>query len=362
MYDLVTLIEKMGEKTSDLHITVGAPPVYRRSTKIVPAGEEVLTPEASKALVYNVLSDEQIRRFEKNNELDMSFGVKGVGRIRMNVYKQRGSVAAALRLIPTRMWRLEELNLPPVIYDIVNIPKGLILVTGETGSGKSTTLASMINYINMTRSGHIITVEDPIEYIHNHKKCIVNQREVGSDTNSFSHALKYSLRQDPDIILIGEMRDLDTIASAATIAETGHLVFSTLHTMDAASTINRLVDVFPSHQQGQIRSQLSLTLQAVISQQLVPHISGDGLVLISELMLMTPAIRNIIREMKTEQIYTQIQMGSNAGMQTTNQSLADNYVSGKISKETALEYTTNRDELERLIVSASRFKRIGAKK
>ena len=351
MYDLVTLIEKMGEKTSDLHITVGAPPVYRRSARISPAGENILTPDASKELIYSVLSDEQIRRFEKNSELDMSFGVKGVGRIRMNVFKQRGSVAAALRLIPTRMWRLDELNFPNVIYDVVNIPKGLILVTGETGSGKSTTLASMINHINMTRSGHIITIEDPIEYIHNHKKCIINQREVGADTNSFAQALKYVLRQDPDIILIGEMRDLETIAAAATIAETGHLVFATLHTMDAASTVNRMVDVFPSHQQGQIRSQLSLTLQAVISQQLVPHVSGDGLVLISELMLMTPAIRSIIREMRTEQIYSQIQMGSPLGMQTMNQSLADNYLSGKISKEVAMEYTSSKEELERLLAT-----------
>jgi twitching motility protein PilT len=208
----------------------------------------------------------------------------------------------------------------------------------------------------MTRSGHIITIEDPIEYIHNHKKCIINQREVGADTNSFTQALKYVLRQDPDIILIGEMRDLETIAAAATIAETGHLVFATLHTMDAASTINRMVDVFPSHQQGQIRSQLSLTLQAVISQQLVPHVSGEGLVLISELMLMTPAIRSIVREMRTEQIYSQIQMGSPLGMQTMNQSLADNYASGKISKDVAMEYTSNKEELERLI-AAARFKK-----
>ncbi|MDR2191573.1 MAG: type IV pilus twitching motility protein PilT [Endomicrobium sp.] len=351
MYDLVTLIEKMGEKTSDLHITVGAPPVYRRSSRISPAGEQILTPDASRELIYSVLSDEQIKRFEKNSELDMSFGVRGIGRIRMNVFKQRGSVAAALRLIPTKMWRLDELNFPSVIYDIVNIPKGLILVTGETGSGKSTTLASMINHINMTRSGHIITIEDPIEYIHNHKKCIINQREVGADTNSFTQALKYVLRQDPDIILIGEMRDLETIAAAATIAETGHLVFATLHTMDTASTINRMVDVFPSHQQGQIRSQLSLTLQAVISQQLVPHISGDGLVLISELMLMTPAIRSIIREMRTEQIYSQIQMGSTLGMQTMNQSLSDNFAAGKISKDVAMEFTSNKEELERLIAS-----------
>jgi len=361
MYELVTLIESMGSKTSDLHLTVGAPPVYRRNTKIVPAGNEVLDSDTCRDLIFSVLNEEQIRRFDKSHELDMSFGIKGVGRIRMNVFRQRGSVAAALRLIPTKMWGLDELNLPKSIFDIVNIPKGLVLVTGETGSGKSTTLASMINYINSTRSGHIITIEDPIEYIHNHKKCIVNQREIGADSSSFPQALKYVLRQDPDIILIGEMRDLETIAAATTIAETGHLVFATLHTMDAGSSINRMVDVFPSHQQGQIRAQLSLTLQAVISQQLLPNINGDGMVLSSEVMLMTAAIRNIIREMKTEQIYSQIQTSSGAGMQTMNQSLANNVITGKIAKETAMEYTTNRDELERLLFSAG-FKARGINK
>ncbi len=356
MYDLVTLIENMGNKTSDLHITVGAPPVYRRNTRIIPAGDKILDSNTCKELVYSVLSDEQRKRFEKNNELDMSFGIKGVGRIRMNVFKQRGSVAAALRLIPTRMWPLNELNLPDSVMDIVNIPKGLVLVTGETGSGKSTTLASMINHINQTRSGHIITVEDPIEYIHTHKKCIINQREIGSDTHSFAQALKYVLRQDPDIILIGEMRDLETIAAATTIAETGHLVFATLHTMDAASSINRLVDVFPAHQQGQIRAQLSMTLQAVISQQLLPNIDGNGMVLCSEVMLMTPAIRSIIREMRTEQIYNQIQMGTSVGMQTMNQSLANNVLKNKISKSSAFEYTTNREELERLLANAGKYK------
>ena len=356
MYDLVTLIENMGNKTSDLHITVGAPPVYRRNTKIVPAGDKILDSNSCRELVYSVLNEEQRKRFEKNHELDMSFGIKGIGRIRMNVFKQRGSVAAALRLIPTKMWALSELNLPDSVMDIVNIPKGLVLITGETGSGKSTTLASMINHINQTRSGHIITVEDPIEYIHNHKKCIINQREIGADTNSFAQALKYVLRQDPDIILIGEMRDLETIAAATTIAETGHLVFATLHTMDAASSINRLVDVFPAHQQGQIRAQLSMTLQAVISQQLLPNIDSNGMVLTSEVMLMTPAIRSIIREMRTEQIYNQIQMGTNVGMQTMNQSLANNVLKGKISRETALEYTSNRDELERLLTNAGKYK------
>lgn len=355
MYDLYTLIEEMGRlKASDLHITVGAPPMFRCDTKMNPAGNIILDTESCKELIYSVLSDEQARRFEKMCELDMSFGVKGVGRIRMNVFKQRGSVSAALRLIPTKMWTFEELNLPKVIYDIVNFPKGLILVTGATGSGKSTTLASMINYINQNRSGHIVTIEDPIEYIHNHKKCIVNQREVGADTPSFSSALKYVLREDPDIILIGEMRDLETIAAAATIAETGHLVFATLHTMDTASSINRMVDVFPAHQQGQIRAQLSLTLQAILCQQLMPHISGKGMVLATEIVMMNAAMRNIVREMKTEQIYSQIQMGNKYGMQTMNQSIADNVLKKRISKETAFEYTTNKEELERLIAAGGR--------
>ncbi|MDR1695157.1 MAG: type IV pilus twitching motility protein PilT [Endomicrobium sp.] len=349
MYDLKSLIERMGEKTSDLHLTAGLPPMYRRNTKLFPAGEQMLTPDMTKNLIYGVLSAEQINRFEKNLELDMSFGVEKIGRLRMNVFKQRGAIAAALRLIPSRMWGLDELNLPDTIYDIVNIPKGLVLVTGETGSGKSTTLASIINYINENRNGHIVTIEDPIEYIHKNKNCIVNQREVGSDTHSFENALKYVLRQDPDIILIGEMRDLETISAAAIIAETGHLVFATLHTMDAASSLNRMIDVFPPHQQGQIRAQLSVTLQAVLSQQLLPHISGDGMVLVSEIMTATPAVRSLIREMRTEQIYSQIQMGSSAGMQTMNQSLARNIIDKKISREVAFDYSTKRDELERLL-------------
>ncbi|MCL1971769.1 MAG: type IV pilus twitching motility protein PilT [Endomicrobia bacterium] len=355
MYDLYSLIEEMGRmKASDLHITVGAPPVFRRDTKMVPAGGIILDTGSCKSLIYGVLSDEQVKRFEKQWELDMSFGIKGVGRIRMNVFKQRGSVSAALRLIPTKMWTFEELNLPKIVYDVVNLPKGLVLVTGATGSGKSTTLAAMINYINTNRSGHIVTIEDPIEYIHSHKKCIINQREVGADTPSFSSALKYVLREDPDIILIGEMRDLETIAAAATIAETGHLVFATLHTMDSASSINRMIDVFPAHQQGQIRAQLSLTLQAVLCQQLMPHMSGQGMVLSTEIMMMNAAMRNIIREMKTEQIYSQIQMGNKYGMQTMNQSMADNVLRKKISKATAFEYTTNKDELERILAAGGK--------
>jgi twitching motility protein PilT len=347
---LLEMVKEMSDrKASDLHITVGAPPMLRLDTKMHPLNETKLTPDMSKELIYQVLSDTQKAHFEELNELDMSFGLRGVGRIRMNVYRQRGSTAAALRLIPSKMWTFEELNLPPIVYDIVNKTQGLVLVTGATGSGKSTTLASMINYINENREGHIITIEDPIEYIHNHKKCIVNQREIGADSNTFTNALKYVLRQDPDVLLIGEMRDLETISAAVTLAETGHLVLATLHTMDAASSINRILDVFPPHQQAQIRSQLSMTLQAVFSQQLLPHASGTGMVLASEVMIATSAVRAIVREAKTEQLYITMQTGSAAGMQTMNQSIAENIFEGKISKESGLEYSWNKDELIRIL-------------
>ena len=256
-----------------------------------------------------------------------------------------------MRFIPQATYSFEELHLSKVIYEIVNFQKGLVLVTGATGSGKTTTLASMIDYINERRRSHIITIEDPIEYLHSHKNCIVNQREVGSDTDSFSNALKYVLRQDPDIILVGEMRDLETIAAAITLAETGHLVLATLHTMDAGSSINRMIDVFPGNQQGQIRSQLSLVLKAVMSQQLLPHASGRGMVLASEIMIVNDSIKNIIREMKTEQLYSVIQTSRQAGMQTMNQSLFDNVVSGNISPQVAIEYSPRKEELIRLLQS-----------
>ncbi|MCL2389221.1 MAG: type IV pilus twitching motility protein PilT [Elusimicrobia bacterium] len=352
----MTLLEMVkvmaGKHASDLHLTVGASPMLRLDTKMIPfEGQEILTPEKTKDLAYQVLNPTQIARFEETNELDMSFGLRDVGRIRMNVYRQRGSVAAALRLIPSKVWTFEELNLPKVVYEIVDKPQGLVLVTGATGSGKSTTLASMINYINEKHNGHIITIEDPIEYVHNHKKCIVNQREIGSDSENFARALKHVLRQDPDVILIGEMRDLETISSAITLAETGHLVFATLHTMDAASSVNRILDVFPSHQQAQIRSQLSMTLQAVFSQQLLPHISGKGMVLVSEVMIANGAIRAIVREAKTEQLYITMQTSSTQGMQTMNQSIAENIAKGKISRGTGIEYSWNREELHRLLTA-----------
>lgn len=347
MNDLLLLMKE--KKASDLHITTGVPPVLRIDGKILPTNYEKLTPDVCQRLIYSLLTDAQREKFEATNELDLSFGVKGIGRIRMNVFRQRGSVAAALRAIPPRIMTFEELNLPPIVFELMKTPKGLILVTGPTGSGKSTTLASMIDFLNERRQGHIVTLEDPIEYVHQHKNCIVNQREIGTDTQSFAAALKYVLRQDPDIILIGEMRDIETTAAALTIAETGHLVFATLHTTDAVSSINRIIDVFPPHQQQQIRSQLSFTLQAVIAQQLLPLASGSGRILACEVMVVTPAISNLIREMKTEQIYLSIQTGMKFGMQTMNQALYDLYVKKKITYNTAIEASTDPEELKKLL-------------
>jgi twitching motility protein PilT len=291
----------------------------------------------------------QREKFEATNELDLSFGIKGVGRVRMNVFRQRGSIAAALRSIAHTIPSFDELGVPPIVYELVKLPKGLVLVTGPTGSGKSTTLASIIDYINDHRPGHIITIEDPIEYLHLHKKCLINQREINTDTGSYVTALKYVLRQDPDVILIGEMRDLETIQSALTIAETGHLVFATLHTTDAPSTINRVVDVFPPHQQAQIRSQLSFTLQAVLAQQLLLHASGKGRVLVAETLVITPAIRNLIREMKIEQLYMAMQTGAKFGMQTMNQSLGEAYTHRKITYSEAISRATDVEELKRIL-------------
>jgi twitching motility protein PilT len=347
MQDLLMLL--MEKKASDLHLTAGLPPMLRIDGKMTPTQYEKLTPDICQRLVYSLLTDAQKEKFEATNELDLSFGIKGVGRVRMNVFRQRGSVGAALRSIPQKIKTFEELALPPIVYELMKLPKGLILVTGPTGSGKSTTLAAMVNYLNEVRNSHIVTIEDPIEYVHFHKSCIVNQREVGSDTTTFTNALKYVLRQDPDIILIGEMRDLETISAALTIAETGHLVFATLHTTDAASSINRIVDVFPPHQQSQIRSQLSLVLQAIFAQQLLLHTSGSGRVLACETLVVTPAVRNLIREMKVEQIYLAMQTGGKFGMQTMNQALYDLYLRRQIPYQVALESTTNQDDLRRIM-------------
>lgn len=344
------LLFLMHEKNaSDLHITSGVPPMLRIDGKLVPTLYDKLTPETCQKLVYSVLTEKQKQQFESTNELDISFGIKDIGRIRMNVYRQRGSIAAALRAIPSNPYTFEELGLPKIVYNLMNLPKGLILITGPTGSGKTTTLASMINYINEYRNAHIITIEDPIEYVFPHRNCIINQREVGTDTESFSTALKYVLREDPDIILIGEMRDLETISSALNIAETGHLVFATLHTTDASSTVNRIIDVFPPHQQQQVRVQLSFVLQAVISQQLLLKATGKGRVLSAEVMIVTPAIRNLIREGKPEQIFSHIQTGSKYGMQTMNQSLAELYRKKLISLETAITSSSDPEELKKLL-------------
>jgi len=340
------LVEK---KASDLHLTTGVPPMLRIDGEIVATQYEKLTPEVCQRLVYSLLTDSQKEKFEATNELDLSFGIKGVGRVRMNVFRQRNSVGSALRSISQKIPTFDESNLPPVVYELMKLQKGLVLVCGPTGSGKSTTLASIINFLNENRTGHIVTIEDPIEYVHVHKKCIVNQREVGADTGTFATALKYVLRQDPDVILIGEMRDLETISAALTIAETGHLVFATLHTTDAASSVNRIIDEFPTHQQCQIRSQLSLVLQAVFCQQLLSHVSGTGRVLATETLVVTPAIRNLIRDMKIEQIALAMQTGGKFGMQTMNQSLYDVYSKHQISYQAALEASSDADDLKRIL-------------
>jgi twitching motility protein PilT len=347
MSELFLLMHERG--ASDLHLTVGAPPVLRIDGSLVPTPFEKLTHETAQTLIFSLLTEQQRQRFEEKQELDLAFGLKGIGRLRMNIYRQRGAVGAAVRAIPSSFKTFEEIGLPPVAYDLVKIPKGLILVTGPTGSGKSTTIASMIDFINENRSGHIVTVEDPIEYVHSHKKCIVNQREVGQDTETFGQALKHVLRQDPNIILIGELRDLDTIQAALTIAETGHLVFATLHTNDCAQTINRIIDVFPQHQIEQVRVQLSFVLQAVLCQQLLSHASGQGRVLAAEVLTVTSAIRNLIREQKVEQIQLAIQTGGKFGMQTMNQSLAELYKKQRITFQEAMSRSLDAEDLRRLL-------------
>src|SRR3984893_12284318 len=311
---LKTMIEK---GASDMHITTGTPPLLRSDGAIVPLKLAPLGPVETKQLCFSVLTEEQRAHFEKHSELDLSFGVKGLSRFRANVYMQRGAVAGAFRTIPFKILSSEELGLPPIVSEFANRPSGLVLVTGPTGSGKSTTLAAIIDKINAEQRLHIITVEDPIEYLHPHKLSVVNQREVGTDTEGFKSALKYVLRQDPDVVLVGEMRDFETIEAALTISETGHLVFATLHTNSAISTINRIIDVFPPHHQPQVRSKLSFVLQGVASQQLLPRMGAPGRVLALEVMIPNPAIRNLIREDKVHQVYSQMQIGQEKyGMQT----------------------------------------------
>ncbi len=342
------LLRRMVEqKATDLHISVGNPPRMRIYGKLVPMMDlPKLAPADTQRLCYSVMNEHQKKVFEQKNEVDFSFGIAGLSRFRANVFMQRGSVAGAFRRIPYEVIPLENLGLPPVVKTFVTKPKGLILVTGPTGSGKSTTLAAMIDRINSTMEKHIITIEDPIEYLHPHKRCLVNQREVGSDTESFTTALRYVLRQDPDVVLIGEMRDLESIAAALTVAETGHLTFATLHTNSAVETINRIIDVFPPHQQNQIRAQLSHVLEGIITQKLIPRADGKGLVLAAEVLVPTPAVRNLIRENKIHQIYTVMQAGQmHHGMQTMNQSLAKLYEKGLITYDQALNSSYNPEEL-----------------
>jgi len=335
LYDLLKMMVEMGG--SDLHITTGSSPRLRIDGKLVPIDHPSLSPADTKALCYSVLTDAQKHRFEENNELDLSFAIKGVSRFRANIFMQRGAVAGAFRLIPFEIRTFKDLGLPEIMNEIVKKSSGLVLVTGPTGCGKSTTLAAILDRINSEKSAHIITVEDPIEYLHHHKKCLVNQREVTTDTKSFRDALRYILRQDPDVVLIGEMRDLETIEAALTVSETGHLTLATLHTNSAAQTINRIIDVFPPNQQEQIRAQLSMVLEGILAQQLIPKRSGQGRTLAFELLIPNPAIRNLIREDKVHQIYSMMQTGqSKFGMQTMNQSLFELYTKGLISYDDAI--------------------------
>ena len=344
---LKTLVEVDG---SDLHITTQTPPQVRIHGKLQTLDLPPLGPADTKALAYSVLSDAQKKRFEETLELDFSFGVRGIARFRCNVFNQRGAVAAVYRVIPEQIKTFEELALPPVIATLADRPRGLVLVTGPTGSGKSTTLAALIDKINSERREHILTIEDPIEYIHQHKGCLVNQREVHADTHGFANALRAALREDPDIVLIGELRDLETIECALRIAETGHLTFATLHTNSAAQTINRVIDVFPAHQQGQIRTQISLVLEGIVCQALLPRADGRGRVVALEIMVPTPAIRNLIRDDKVHQIYSTMQAGQEKlGMQTMNQSLATLYQTGFITIDTAMGASSLKDELQDMI-------------
>ena len=353
---LSELLRKLSElRGSDLHITTGSPPQVRVDGHLRPLeGYRILTSSDTKQLAYSVLTDAQKHRFEEKFELDFSFGVKGLSRFRANLFNQRGAVGAVFRAIPYEIKTFEELVLPAIVKQMCDKPRGLILVTGPTGSGKSTTLAAMIDKINKDRKEHILTIEDPIEFLHNHKNCIVNQREVNADTHGFANALRTALRQDPDIVLVGEMRDLETIESALRIAETGHLTLATLHTNSAASTINRIIDVFPADQQAQIRAQLSLVLEGIMCQALLPRAEGGGRVMALEIMVPNSAIRNLIREDKVHQIYSMMQTGQDKyGMQTFNQALATLYHKRLISAETAIQRSSNVDELKELMERGS---------
>ena len=350
-FNLRALLEEMIQKSaSDLHITAAEKPKLRVDGDMVDSSvPEMLTPKDTLQLAYSVLTENQKKRFETEDELDFSFGIQNLARFRGNVFKQRGCVAMVIRMIPFNVRTFQDLGLPPVIAKLAERPRGLILVTGPTGSGKSTTLAAIIDKINKERKGHIITVEDPIEFIHKHQSCLVNQREIGTDTKSFASALKYALREDPDVILVGEMRDLETVGAALTIAETGHLVLATLHTNSAAESINRVIDVFPSTQQSQVRAQLAFVLEGVITQTLLPKLKGRGRSMAAEIMVATPAIRALIRDDKVHQIYSAMQSGKKFGMQTMNDALFQLYTAREVSQEECERVSHDPKEFLRMI-------------
>jgi twitching motility protein PilT len=346
------LIEVLDRRASDLHITAGAPPTIRVRGRLLPLDFPVLTPADTREIVYSILNNEQRQRLETDWQVDLAYAIPNRARFRVNAYFQRSAIGAAFRLIPAEILGIDELGLPPIVHELTKKPRGFVLCTGPTGSGKSTSLAAMIDSINSTREEHIMTIEDPIEFLHRHKKCLVNQRELGSDASSFAAALRGALRQDPDVILVGEMRDLETISTALTAAETGHLVFATLHTQDTPQTIDRIIDVFPPHQQHQVRVQLSVALQGIVTQTLLPTADGSGRVLAAEVLVPTPAIRNLIREGKTHQIYSVLQTSASAGMQTMDSALVELVRAGKITRQLAEQRSTSPDELRRLIGAA----------
>lgn len=347
------LLEVVARRASDLHLTAGAPPMVRVRGRLTPVeGTEPLSPMQTRELVYSILTGDQRQRLETDWQLDFAYQIPGRARFRVNAYFQRGAIGAAFRLIPFEIAPLESLGLPPAVAEMAKRPRGLVLITGPTGSGKSTTLASLLDVINSTREEHVMTIEDPIEFLHRHRRCIVNQRELGSDATTFSAALKAALRQDPDVILVGEMRDMETIGTAITAAETGHLVFATLHTQDTPQTIDRIVDVFPAAQQGQVRMQLAVGLQGIVTQQLLPTADGAGRCVAAEVLVPTPAIRNLIREGKTHQIYSVLQTGGAQGMQTMDAALASLVRAGTITRQLAESRSTTPEELRRLLGGA----------
>jgi twitching motility protein PilT len=350
MFDFAdVLLEVLRLKASDLHLTAGSPPMVRQKGRLGALDYPVLSPQQTREIIYSILTNDQRKKLENEWQIDFAYSIPGQGRFRVNAYFQRASLGAAFRLIPNEMPALDDLGLPPVLRDFTKKPRGFVLVTGPTGSGKSTTLAAMLDVINKERHEHIMTIEDPIEFLHRHQNCIVNQRELGSDAQSFALGLKAALRQDPDVILVGEMRDLETIATALTAAETGHLVFATLHTQDTAQTVDRIVDVFPPAQQHQVRVQLSVSLQGIVTQQLLPTADGQSRVCATEILVPTPAVRNLIREGKTHQIYSALQTGGAHGMQTMDAALVDLVRRNKISRELAEARSSSPEELRRLM-------------